>query len=104
MTGLSEVLLEHKLMHERIPVELQKKFAETYGLNMVGLAQLAEYGGKSLLRRLAPGPRNKALADHFATKARLQFANNLQPFLRLKSRCGCTCTPNPPSLETVQSH
>ncbi len=42
------------------------------------LAQLAEYGGKSLLRRLTPGPRNKVLANHFAAKARLQFTNKLQ--------------------------
>ena len=53
---------------------------KNYGPRQVAafrLAQFAEYGGKSLLRRLIPGARNKALAKHFATKAQLQFSNNL---------------------------
>ena len=54
---------------------------KNYGPRQVAafrLAQFAEYSCKSLLRRLIPGDRNKALARHFAAKARLQFANNLQ--------------------------
>jgi GT2 family glycosyltransferase len=54
---------------------------KNYGPRQVAafrLAQFAEYSGKSLLRRLIPGDRNKALARHYAAKARLQFANNLQ--------------------------
>ena len=41
------------------------------------LAQFAEYGLKSLLRRLAPGDRaqNRALADTFAYRAKLQLKN-----------------------------
>jgi GT2 family glycosyltransferase len=54
--------------------------AKNYGPGRVWayrLAQFAEYGAKSLLRRLAPGAKNKALAAHFATKARLQLVNKL---------------------------
>jgi hypothetical protein len=41
------------------------------------LAQFAEYGTKSLLRRLARGEHNRALADHFAAKAHLQLRGTL---------------------------
>lgn len=41
------------------------------------LAQFAEYGTKSVLRRLARGERNRALAAHFAAKARLQLRGTL---------------------------
>jgi GT2 family glycosyltransferase len=54
--------------------------AKNYGPRQVGffrLAQFAEYGAKSLWRRLTPGAKNKALAAHFATKARLQLTNKL---------------------------
>lgn len=54
---------------------------KNYGPRMVAafrLAQFAEYGAKSLLRRLSPGTKNKALAAHFATKAKLQLNNTLE--------------------------
>lgn len=54
--------------------------AKNYGRHHVPafrLAQFAEYGAKCLWRRLLPGPKNKALAAHFATKARLQLVNRL---------------------------
>ncbi len=54
--------------------------AKHYGPRRVAafrLAQFAEYGAKSVLRRLAPGARNRALAAHFATKARLQLSGKL---------------------------
>jgi hypothetical protein len=43
------------------------------------LAQFAEYGWKSILRRLAPGDaaRNRALAGVYAERARLQLQGNL---------------------------
>ena len=43
------------------------------------LAQFAEYGMKFLLRRLAPGDRNRALANNFALRAALQFRNRIDP-------------------------
>ncbi len=45
------------------------------------LAQFAEYGMKSALRRLAPGNReqNSALAKNFALRARLQLRNRIDP-------------------------
>ncbi|MEN8005785.1 MAG: glycosyltransferase family 2 protein [Candidatus Krumholzibacteriota bacterium] len=44
------------------------------------LAQFAEYGLKSLLRRLAPGNRlrNRALAENFALRARLQLKSRIE--------------------------
>ena len=45
------------------------------------LAQFAEYGLKSFLRRLAPTNRlqNRILAENFAQRAKLQLRNNLDP-------------------------
>jgi len=54
--------------------------AKNYGAGRVKafrLAQFAEYGAKALWRFLLPGPKNKALAAHFAAKARLQLVGNL---------------------------
>ena len=54
--------------------------AKNYGRRQVWgfrLAQFAEYGAKATLRRLLPGAKNRALAAHFATKARLQLAGNI---------------------------
>ncbi len=58
--------------------------AKNYGPRQVAwfrLAQWCEYGAKSLLRRFARGPRNRALAAHLAAKARLQLVGklNVQP-------------------------
>jgi len=58
--------------------------AKHYGKRSVWsfrLAQFAEYGLKSLLRRLAPGDRvrNRALAENFAFRARLQLRNRIDP-------------------------
>ena len=45
------------------------------------LAQFAEYGMKSVLRRLAPTNRiqNKIMAENFAARAKLQLKNTLDP-------------------------
>ena len=56
--------------------------AKHYGESAVWgfrLAQFAEYGMKSLLRRIAPGDRrqNRALADNFAQRARLQLQSRV---------------------------
>ncbi len=54
---------------------------KNYGPRQVAafrLAQFIEYGTKSLFRRLRPGTKNKALATHFAAKAKLQLNNNLE--------------------------
>jgi GT2 family glycosyltransferase len=67
-------------------VQFQKSYrefvAKNYGRRAVWgfrLAQLAEYGMKSLLRRLVPGDKNRALAAEFATRAKLQLRNVLDP-------------------------
>ena len=67
-------------------LQFQKSYrlfvAKHYGRSRVWgfrLAQFAEYGMKSLLRRLAPGDRagNRALADLHDRRARLQLKNRI---------------------------
>ena len=66
--------------------QFQKSYREfvskNYGKNSVWsfrLAQFAEYGLKSILRRLPPGENNRAISETFAYRAKLQLKNTLDP-------------------------